>query len=90
MTTCVAPRCLVLAAIRSTSPSNARLPTISGNCDLAHVKELIVGIGGTSGASYELQLVNTQVVPEPGTLGLLGLGLASLLGYCRMRKPASA
>jgi hypothetical protein len=42
----------------------------------------------TNGHAYLLTPASVAAAPEPGSLTLLGLGAAGLLGYCRRRSRA--
>jgi len=66
------------------------LPTIDGN------NNAIVGFTGGTGALNSTQVISNfsfgpAAAPEPSTLTLLGIGIASIVGYgWRRRKPAAA
>jgi hypothetical protein len=46
--------------------------------------------GGNPSVGNDLDAVSLVLVPEPGSLALLGLGAASLVAWRRWRKPAAA
>lgn len=60
---------------------------VGGAADTANVGAIVADIdqfGGTT--SIDLTLDNVTVVPEPGILALMGLGLFGMVGFARRRK----
>jgi hypothetical protein len=60
--------------------------SFSGSTDFTHVTNLSLDFIGNKGWDGQFQLLTTNQIPEPATLGLIGLGLAGI-GY-RKRKQA--
>lgn len=70
----------------SASEFTQSFAAFSGNADFSNVTNLTLDFQGRTGWDGQFQLLTTNSVPEPATLGLIGLGLAAI-GY-RKRKQA--
>jgi hypothetical protein len=67
------------------------LADFTGLGDLADIEEISITIDGTNVYSLDTQIgLVTAQTPEPGTMFLLGTGLAGLFGYGRRRTRAGA
>jgi hypothetical protein len=81
----------------NTGPQSAVLPEVFtfAPTSAAFVRTVItsnngnLNVTGFGEAAFEVQASPTAV-PEPGSLALLGIGAAALLGYARRRRKAGA